>query len=197
MGIYYVAGVPYSSDYLMHFGIKGQKWGIRRFQNEDGTLNAAGKERYRILKYDYATSKNDYDKKKSEYESAVNARNTYKAYKKDKELRKTIEFERSKNIYKENGKNKGIKKMKLNAQQAEWKKNKIENKLNKIKGLPLKKVSVLSPKLIHYGKKTIKKTLASALIMGTGVTALAGAAAAAGASLLVGDISLTDLFILA
>lgn len=46
MGIYYVAGVPYSSDYLMHFGIKGQKWGVRRFQNSDGTLTAAGKERY-------------------------------------------------------------------------------------------------------------------------------------------------------
>jgi len=32
--------------YLEHFGILGQKWGIRRFQNEDGTLTEAGKERY-------------------------------------------------------------------------------------------------------------------------------------------------------
>lgn len=31
---------------LYHHGIKGQKWGIRRFQNEDGTLTAAGKKRY-------------------------------------------------------------------------------------------------------------------------------------------------------
>lgn len=29
-------------DYLCHHGIKGQRWGIRRFQNEDGTLTAAG-----------------------------------------------------------------------------------------------------------------------------------------------------------
>lgn len=30
---------------LYHHGIKGQKWGIRRFQNEDGTLTEAGKKR--------------------------------------------------------------------------------------------------------------------------------------------------------
>ena len=31
---------------LYHFGIKGMKWGIRRFQNEDGTLTESGKKRY-------------------------------------------------------------------------------------------------------------------------------------------------------
>ena len=30
----------------MHHGIKGQRWGIRRYQNEDGTLTEAGKARY-------------------------------------------------------------------------------------------------------------------------------------------------------
>ncbi len=31
-------------DELYHHGIKGQKWGVRRFQNPDGTLTAAREE---------------------------------------------------------------------------------------------------------------------------------------------------------
>ena len=33
------------SDYIKHHGIRGQKWGIRRFQNKDGSLTQKGKER--------------------------------------------------------------------------------------------------------------------------------------------------------
>ena len=36
----------YTGGELYHHGIKGQKWGVRRFQNEDGTLTPAGKKRY-------------------------------------------------------------------------------------------------------------------------------------------------------
>jgi hypothetical protein len=34
-------------EYLAHHGIKGQKWGVRRFQNADGSYTDAGKSRYR------------------------------------------------------------------------------------------------------------------------------------------------------
>lgn len=33
------------SDYLQHHGILGQKWGVRRFQNKDGSLTEAGKKK--------------------------------------------------------------------------------------------------------------------------------------------------------
>lgn len=40
-----------SEDYIEHFGIKGQKWGVRRFETESGHLTEAGKDRY-LDKYD-------------------------------------------------------------------------------------------------------------------------------------------------
>lgn len=35
-----------SNEHLSHYGILGQKWGQRRYQNEDGTLTEEGKARY-------------------------------------------------------------------------------------------------------------------------------------------------------
>lgn len=33
-------------DELYHYGKRGMKWGVRRYQNEDGSLTDAGKKRY-------------------------------------------------------------------------------------------------------------------------------------------------------
>ena len=52
------------SNELYHHGIKGQKWGVRRYQNSDGTLTSKGKNRYardarekEFNKYDESTGK--------------------------------------------------------------------------------------------------------------------------------------------
>ena len=39
-------------DELYHYGVKGQKWGIRRYQKKDGSLTEIGKQRYKPTKAD-------------------------------------------------------------------------------------------------------------------------------------------------
>ena len=50
------------SNYLAHFGIQGQKWGVRRWQNEDGSLTSEGYEHY-----GYGNKKDHDDISKSGY----------------------------------------------------------------------------------------------------------------------------------
>lgn len=56
---------------LCHHGIHGQRWGVRRFQNEDGSLTAAGRKRYNVnigeAEKNLASYKQAYNKAKQAY----------------------------------------------------------------------------------------------------------------------------------
>lgn len=80
--VYTGTGIVPSDEHLAHYGILGQEWGKRRFQNYDGTLTEAGKARYRKLEQ---RAKDAEDKYKSERAKAV-ARTPSRAI--DKEMRK-------------------------------------------------------------------------------------------------------------
>lgn len=66
-----------NDDVLMHHGVMGMHWGIRRYQNNDGSLTAAGKARYgttdgakkikkQLTEYDKASANAQYDYKRNE-----------------------------------------------------------------------------------------------------------------------------------
>lgn len=69
----------WEENYLAHYGIKGQKWGVRRFQNPDGSLTEEGKRRYNLVQ----------NASKLYMESAKTSLKTAKGYEKEaKQLRK-------------------------------------------------------------------------------------------------------------
>ena len=72
-------------DELMHYGIKGQRRGVRRYQNEDGSLTAAGKQRY-LLPHE----RNQALREKKEYSNAVNAASNHQALEEKKKKSKIM-----------------------------------------------------------------------------------------------------------
>lgn len=71
---------------LYHHGVKGQKWGVRNYQNEDGTLTEEGKERY----LDPKTGKVDYNKMLADRESAEKQQNQEKSDKEAKAQKRKL-----------------------------------------------------------------------------------------------------------
>lgn len=79
-----------NNTYLYHHGIKGQKWGVRRYQNPDGTLTAEGK--VKKSRYDAREQKKT-DVKNRQTMSMDELRKKVERLKMEKQLRELTEEE--------------------------------------------------------------------------------------------------------
>lgn len=109
----------YSSEELRHHGIKGMRWGIRRYQNKDGSLTPAGRKRY---DQEIESLKSEKTKLQQKHKN-LNAQQRMEA-RKDK-LKADIEAEKEylKNVGKKSGKSDSSDKQSEETKEPEKKKS--------------------------------------------------------------------------
>lgn len=84
-------------EFLYHHGIKGMKWGVRRYQNKDGSLTPAGKKRKRSAMEEARTLSDEELRSRinrmnaeKQYVNLVNERNVSSGQRRVKQLLKTM-----------------------------------------------------------------------------------------------------------
>jgi hypothetical protein len=98
-------------NYIAHHGIKGQKWGVRRYQNFDGSYTQAGLKRYRTSQKEYMDARSRYKNTKAAYKSGSASEDDLRIAKKNlkianrnanatyRQLRRDMKADKGKDLY--------------------------------------------------------------------------------------------------
>ena len=137
--------INYEEEYLAHHGTKGQRWGVRRFQNSDGSLTAAGKLRYSVDNVGRSISKKVDPKSEAKL--------------KKRQIKEDAKLERLK--IKEAAKNEKLEKKKSHISNKEYVKTLSDEKLKAINNRDIAENTWLKN---HPEKKTVGRYIADDLL---------------------------------
>ena len=137
---------PTRSDELYHHGILGQRWGVRHYQNEDGSLTSAGRRRFNKV----AKSEKESNRVKKDALHTLNQ----DLKKSDKKYAKAIaKFEKTNDVtYEDKAKkylanSKMLKRKIRNIETDKWKAGQEYCTINKSMRIPYAYVGLTGPKV--------------------------------------------------
>lgn len=137
---------PTRSDELYHHGILGQRWGVRRYQNEDGSLTSAGRRRFnKVAKSDKESNRVKKD--------ALHTLNKDLSKSEKKYAKATAKFEKTNDAtYEDKAKNylsqsKALKRKIKNIETDKWKAGQDYCTTNQSMRIPYAYVGLTGPKV--------------------------------------------------
>lgn len=151
---------------LMHHGTKGMHWGIRRYQNKDGSLTPAGEKRYASQKARYEAEKAKYTEKRR---TLANKMETKAKKNEIKDLKKEAAEEKQK--YK--SEKKSVKDMSNEELQAAINRIQLERRYSELTAKQTSRGKKFVMDVLEASGKSVAKDLTT-YAMGSAVNKIAG-----------------------